>query len=111
MKLKNIDVKRLYNKARKSQCAYKISAMGINKFGDMIGIKFNSHRFVGKGAGMHAEMSLMNEHSSTNLKTIIICRSNNSGTKMLPIHPCETCSTKAKELGIKIISLYDLLIT
>ena len=108
MKLHQNNIDRLYNKAKKSLCVYKISAMGIDHSGNMIGVSFNVKRFTKSGGGIHAEMNLMAQYGS-NLKTIIICRSNNAGTEMLPIHPCERCSKKASELGIKIIPLLDII--
>jgi hypothetical protein len=87
-------------KARQSICRYKISAIGFNKRGEIIGKVCNSPRFYRKGGGVHAEMKLMRT-AGPGLHTIIICRINNRGD-ILPIGPCEFCAEKAMELGIKI---------
>lgn len=93
------------NKAKQSICRYKISAIGFNHRGELIGKSFNRQRFIRKGGGIHAEMHLMSRYG-TALKTIIICRVNNSG-ECLPIDPCETCKRKADEMGIKIYSIKE----
>ena len=88
-------------KALQSACHYKISAIGLNKDGDVIAKSMNKHRFSQKGGGIHAEMQLMKKPG---IKTIYICRVNNNG-KLLPIDPCDMCKEKANELNIKILSI------
>lgn len=98
------NLKRLaIKKARQSSCRYKISAIGLNKKGDVIGRACNTPRFYWRGGGAHAEMNLMKQKGAA-LHTIIICRVNNRGD-IMPISPCAVCSEKARELGIKIYTI------
>ena len=91
------------NKAIQSPCKYKISALGFNKRGELIGSSFNKPRFYRRGGSEHAEMLLMKNYTK-GLATILICRVNSNG-KFLPIEPCNMCQTKANELGIKIVTI------
>lgn len=93
-------------KATKSPCAYKVSAVGFDKKGDLVGTCTNTHRFVWKGGGLHAEMRLMARYGK-NLKTIVICRVGRSG-ELRPIDPCNCCREKADELGIKIVTVNEI---
>lgn len=94
---------RLYRKACKSACRFKISAIAISHKGEILGVANNTHRFVKHGGGFHAEMSLMAQYSK-NIKTILIMRVGLSGN-ILPIEPCSVCAKKAEELGIKIVNI------
>ena len=87
-------------KAKQSDCRYKIRALAFNKKGDLIYKTTNVHRLSKKGGGIHAEMRAMAKYGEL-IKTLIICRVNNSG-HILPIDPCIACARKAEELGIKI---------
>lgn len=89
-------------KARQSQCRYKVSSIGLDKNGKVLGRGMNRPRFDRKGGNVHAEMDLMVRYGQK-LSTIFICRVGGDG-KLLPIDPCDTCSRKADELGIKIVS-------
>jgi deoxycytidylate deaminase len=93
-------------RALKSSCRYKISALGFNSRGELIYSSFNKPRFKRYGGGVHAEMNVMLK-AGPSLKTIILCRVNNYG-KLLPIDPCSVCKRKSEELGIKIITINDL---
>lgn len=93
-------------KAKQSICRFRISAIGFNKRGEFVGSSTNKPRFSRKGGGSHSELVLMNKYGRR-LKTIFIFRINEVGD-LLPIDPCETCATKAKELGIKIKSIQDI---
>ena len=97
-------VNRLIRRASKSFCRYKISAIGLGKKGEVISYGVNKPRFERKGGGLHAEMVLMAKYQDL-IKTIIICRVNNRG-KLRPIHPCQMCRRKAKELGIRILTVH-----
>lgn len=88
------------NKARQSACTYKVSAVGLNRRGEVIYTAMNRSRFMYKGGGVHAEMECMLK-AGPGLRTIILCRVGGKGD-ILPIKPCETCQQKADELGIKI---------
>ena len=96
-------INRAIKKAKQSICKYKISAMGFDKKGNLIGTAFNRPRFSRHGGSYHAEKELMAQYGD-NLKTIIICRTNSNGD-LLPIDPCPSCLEKATELGIKIKSI------
>jgi tRNA(Arg) A34 adenosine deaminase TadA len=101
--LKKQVVERAIKKAEQSLCTYKISAIGLGKRGEIIYTAMNKSRFMRKFGGSHAEMEVMRRGGS-GVRTIIICRVGNSGL-VLPISPCPMCSAKAKELGIRIISV------
>lgn len=90
------------SKARQSACRYKISAIGLNKKLEVIYSATNKPRFSKPAGGRHAEMDVF-EKAGPGLKFVIIARINNKG-ELLPISPCKTCSEKAEELGIKILS-------
>jgi len=91
------------NKAKQSRCVYKVSAIGLNKKGEVIAKATNKHRFMKPGGGKHAEMEVMLKAGKA-LKTIILCRVGGGG-KILPIDPCPVCRAKAEELGIRIVSV------
>lgn len=95
---------RLLRKAAKSSCEYRIAALALNKKSEVVARATNLRRFYRKGGGLHAEMRLMALARKRGIKTIIICRVGKSGM-LLPIDPCPMCSKKAKELGIKIITM------
>jgi cytidine deaminase len=103
LKISSNLVKMAVKKARQSECTYKVSAIGINKKGEVISSTTNKHRFQYKGGGLHAEMEIM-KYSPPSLKTIVICRVSRTGN-ILPIHPCSVCQEKANELGVKIITI------
>lgn len=96
-------IKRAVKKAVQSNCRYRISAIGLNKKGEVFCAVTNKRRFYHKYGGKHAEMLLM-ETAGKGLKTIIICRVGVSN-KIVPIEPCMVCRNKAQELGIKIFSI------
>lgn len=91
------------SKAMQSACTYKVSAIGMNKKGEVIYKATNKSRFMRFGGGIHAEMEVMLK-GGPGVKTIIICRVGHGGD-VLSIHPCKICSNKARELGIHIISV------
>lgn len=90
-------------KAKKSSCSYKISAIGLDKRGKVIGSSNNSPLQNGRHRPIHAEMALMARYKSS-LRTIIICRVGASGN-ILPIDPCSACAKVADKLGIKVVSV------
>jgi len=97
--------KTLIKKAQKSICRYKISAIGFDKNGNILGSTFNRPRFFRKSGGIHAEIALLQKYKKK-LKTIIICRVNNKG-KLLQIKPCNNCKNIFKKLGIKVYTLNE----
>lgn len=88
------------SKALQSACTYKISAIGFNHKGDMIGSAMNKRHVCLPKMGRHAEEELIKRYGR-NLKTIVICRVNNQG-ELLPIDPCSKCSKMANKLNIRI---------
>jgi hypothetical protein len=88
-------------KAFQSNCVYKVSALGLNRKGEVMAKAFNKHRFEGHGRGIHAERQVMKKKG---VKTIIIARVGNGGD-LLPITPCDKCKEIADSLGIRIISV------
>jgi hypothetical protein len=94
-------------KAKQSPCVYKVAALGFSKKGEYIANSFNKKRFVRKGGGIHCEMVLMKAHPKS-IRTIIIARVGGSGD-FRDIHPCSVCAAKAKELGIRIYTIKELI--
>ena len=101
MTLKHLEI--LQQKACQSVCRYKISALGINKKGEVVGVSSNKPRFNRHHGGLHAEAELIRKYGSK-IKTIIICRVNQNGG-LLPIKPCVACDKLSKKMGIKIVSI------
>lgn len=95
---------RLIKKAIQSDCGFKVSAIGLNRKGDVIYIASNGVRFKRKHGGIHAEMKVMLK-AGPGLHSIIICRTNRTGGNLLPIDPCKNCQKMADKLGVKIYSL------
>ena len=91
------------NKAKQSPSKYKISAIGLDHRGKLLGSAFNSPRFGRYGGGLHAEMRLLHRYG-TNVKTVIVCRVGLSGD-ILPIDSCPRCKKVLDKLGIKVLSI------
>ena len=87
-------------KASQSSCRFKVSAIGFNRKGDLIGTAVNQHRISKPGCSIHAEIALIKKMGRS-LRTIIICRTNKTGG-ILPIHPCKTCTNIALRYNIDI---------
>jgi cytidine deaminase len=100
-------IERAMKKAFDSPCHYKISATGFDKKGQVLGVVFNKPRFSKYKGGLHAEASIIKRYGQ-NVKTIMICRVNNTG-ELLPIEPCEACAKLADKLGIRIVSITDII--
>lgn len=96
-------IERAIKKANKSICKFKISAVGFNHKGEMIGSITNTPRFSRYGGGIHAEAALIKRYRG-HLKTILICRVNTNGG-LLPIDPCDKCQKLADKFNIKITSV------
>ena len=94
---------RAINKACKSGCEQKVSAIGLDKNGQYIDSAVNKKRFAKRGGGLHAEIELIRK-CGLRLKTIILCRVNANG-ECLPIHPCVHCQKLIDKLGIKVVTL------
>lgn len=104
MKLKDIKkIEKGLKKAKKSICRFKISAIGMNKKGEVIYISSNKPRFVRKYGGIHAEEEVIKK-AGPSLYKIYIIRVNKNGDK-LPIEPCKKCRNLAKKYNIKIKSI------
>jgi len=105
----------LKEKARKSPCTYKISAIAFDAKGDILGHVTNSHSenwnvlekcSCGRaGTGSHAERRLLKRYKDL-VKTILICRVGHSG-EIRPIDPCPVCQKVARKYGAKIISISE----
>jgi len=103
----------LKEKASHSPCTYKISAVGFDAKGDILGHVTNSHSKnwnvlekakVGRaGTAVHAERRILRQYKDL-VKTIVICRVGRSGN-IRPIDPCPVCQKVASKYGAKIISL------
>jgi len=100
-------IQRAIQKAKRSPCRYKISCIGLNKQGQPIVYSSNSPRFKKVGGSVHAEMAMMKRYPKV-VRTIVLVRVSKSGC-LLPIDPCPTCARKARELGIKIVSVVEFL--
>ncbi len=99
----------LKEKAKQSLSKYRISAIALDKKGEVLGTASNSYSKYGiensdKYMGMHAERKLMERYKSA-IKTIIIMRIGRAGA-ILPVDPCRVCASIARKMGIKIISVY-----
>ena len=112
MKIENFE-DCLKKKASKSPSTYKISAIGFDKKGEVLGSVTNSYCMDGRElkhfGGRHAERLLISRYGAL-IKLIIICRVGgvkSGNVKLLPIKPCYICQKVADKLGIKIISLYE----
>lgn len=91
-------------KAIQSGCNHKVAALGLNRNGVCVYRATNISRFGRRGGGIHAEMRIMSVARRKGIKTILICRVGKGGS-IRPIDPCEVCAQKAKELGIRIITV------
>lgn len=92
---------RMIRAALRSVCVYKISAVGIDRKGRIIGIAVNQPRLPSRG--LHAE-ELLIRRSPRSLAKIIIARVGATGI-LRPIDPCEKCQKLANKYGIMIESL------
>ena len=95
---------RLIRKAMQSRCRFMVSAVGFDEKGNIVGFSCNKPNITRKGGSIHAELALMNQYGKV-LKTIIICRTNKTGTSLLPIRPCNACANRAERLRIKIVTI------
>ena len=96
-------LKRIRKKALESICKHRVSAIGLNRRGEVLCAYSNKPRFARLGGSVHAEMRVMLD-SGPGLKVILVCRVNGRG-EFLPIDPCVACASKAKELGAKIVPI------
>ena len=94
------------NKAEQSPSKFKISAIGLDEKGQVLGSAFNSIRFDRFGGGVHAEMALLSRYGN-NVKIIILCRVGKSG-ELRPIHPCEKCQKILDKKSIKVITVEEI---
>ena len=101
--MKSLILKAIKKANSNSTNRYKVSALGLNSKGELIGSATNSPRFSRYGGGIHAEMALLHRYG-TNIKTIIICRVGGNGTP-LPIKPCDKCQKVLDKLKIKVLSV------
>lgn len=99
--------KRLIRKAMQSQCRFLVSAVGYDEKGNIVGFSCNKPNITRKGGSIHAEEALMNQYGKV-LQTIVICRTNKTGSSLLPIKPCSKCKSRANRLGIKIMTITDV---
>ena len=100
-----VELDRAKRKAVGSRCRYKICAVALDKDGEVLGYYRNDPRFSRRGGSRHAEMNAMRAHG-VDCKIILLLRWNRGGTPK-PIHPCPACAAKAKDLGIKIVSMIE----
>ena len=98
-------IKTAIKKASQSTCTYRISAIGLNKRGDILGSSTNRHGKEGKGKGKHAEIELIKRYGRK-IKIIILCRVGGSGD-ILPIKPCENCQKVIDKMGIKVLTVQE----
>lgn len=93
-------------KAKQSNCRYKVSALGFNRKGDLLGTAINMNRLPRKGCSIHAEIALIKKYGRK-LKTIVICRTNKRGD-IRPITPCKTCLAMLNRYDIDIKTIRDI---
>jgi cytidine deaminase len=87
--------------ASKSACRYKVSAIALDKRGNVLATASNSPRFAKLCGGVHAELAVLRKAKVEAVRTVLIARVNKRGD-LLPIDPCPTCSRVMGRLGIKI---------
>ena len=98
--MKTTEIKSIaITKAKQSFCRYKISAIGLDKRGNVIGTATNRPRMAKQGGGIHAEIALIRRYKE-NLKSIFICRVNAKG-ELMPIDACKNCQKVMENLGIR----------
>ena len=102
---------RLRAKSSSSCSDYKVTAVAYSKKGNILGYSSNNIRSdfipVRRGAGVHAEMTLIKKFGKR-ISYIVISRFGLSGNP-LPIDPCENCAKVASQLGIKILRMRDFI--
>ena len=90
---------------------YPIIAIGINKYGDILGTSINKINCLKdeskKGFGKHAERELIKKFGKS-IKTIILFRKGKNNSS-LPIQPCKTCSKICNKLNIKVLNFNDII--
>ena len=90
-------------KAGRSYSKYKISAIALDKGGNVLATAVNRPRFSRKGGGVHAEMIALRK-GGPKTTSIMICRVGNAGD-LLDIQPCKNCQKIIDKLGIKVYSI------
>jgi len=90
-------------KALQSTCHYRVSAIGLDNRGNILGVSKNYPRFTRLGGGVHAEIALLRKYGHK-IKTIIICRINKRGM-IMPIKPCINCRKIMAKKNIKIMTI------
>lgn len=96
-------MQRAVAKATQSICQHKVSAVGLDRYGRYIASAVNKKRFHHRGGGIHAEIELIRK-AGHRLKTIVLCRVNESGD-CLPVHPCDACRRVIDKRGLKVVTL------
>jgi cytidine deaminase len=94
------------NKAKQSCCRYRVSAIGLDRLGNVLGSACNQKRFPNKGGSLHAEAALLRKYGKK-VKSIFICRVNKHG-KLKSIKPCDNCQAMLDTLKIKVYSLEEV---
>ena len=97
-------VERARKKATESICRTKVSALGFNRDGALVLTATNRPRFSREGGGVHAEMRILRRAKQMGVISILIARVNRSGD-LLPIDPCDVCSSTAEKLGVRIYTV------
>lgn len=90
-------------KATQSFSKYRISAIALDKMGNILATAVNRPRFSKKGGGVHAEIIALRK-GGPKTHSIIICRIGNAGD-VLAIEPCENCKRILDKLKIKVYSV------
>ena len=90
-------------KAMQSTCCYKVSAIGLNSKGDVLGASTNQHRISKLGMGLHAEIALV-KRFGRKIRSMIICRVGGGG-EIRPINPCPTCQKILDKMGIRVLTV------
>ncbi|HUW47327.1 MAG TPA: hypothetical protein VMW36_01110 [Patescibacteria group bacterium] len=93
-------------KAEQSSGKFKVSAIGLDKNGNVVARAFNRARFSRYGGGVHAEIMALRK-GGNRIVTMIICRVGKGGD-ILPIDPCESCKKVLDKKGIKIMTVKEI---
>lgn len=90
-------------KAQQSSSKYRISAIALDKGGNVIATATNRPRFGRKGGGIHAEILALRK-GGPKTHSIVLCRIGHGG-ELLDISPCQHCKRILDKFKIKVYSL------
>lgn len=90
-------------KSQQSYCKFRVSAIGLDKRGNVIATAVNRPRLDKLGGGTHAEIIVL-QKGGPRVRSILICRTGNSG-EIRPIACCASCKKVLDKKGIKVYTV------